>query len=66
MGGGPVRLAGPRVGRRPCDLQSGKEWTVFSTCTLKILYLPTATPKLGAVESVWRDAKYRVDVWIDP
>ena len=27
---------------------------------LEILYLPTATPKLGAVESVWNDAKYRL------
>ena len=26
---------------------------------LEILYLPTATPKLSAVESVWKDAKYR-------
>ena len=25
---------------------------------LEILYLPTATPKLSAVESVWKDAKY--------
>ena len=25
---------------------------------LEILYLPAATPKLGAVESVWKDAKY--------
>ena len=27
---------------------------------LEILYLPTATPKLSAVESVWKDAKYRL------
>ena len=27
---------------------------------LEILYLPAATPKLGAVESVWKDAKYRL------
>ena len=27
---------------------------------LGILYLPTATPKLSAVESVWKDAKYRL------
>ena len=27
---------------------------------LEILYLPTATPNLGAVESVWKDAKYRL------
>ena len=27
---------------------------------LEILYLPTATPKLRAVESVWKDAKYRL------
>ena len=27
---------------------------------VEILYLPTATPKLNAVESVWRDAKYRL------
>ena len=27
---------------------------------LEILYLPTAAPKLGAVESVWKDAKYRL------
>ena len=27
---------------------------------LEILYLPTATSKLGAVESVWKDAKYRL------
>ena len=27
---------------------------------VEILYLPTATPKLSAVESVWRDAKYRL------
>ena len=27
---------------------------------LEILYLPTATPKLGAVESVCKDAKYRL------
>ena len=27
---------------------------------LEILYLPTATPKPGAVESVWKDAKYRL------
>ena len=26
---------------------------------LEILYLPTATPRLSAVESVWKDAKYR-------
>ena len=26
---------------------------------LEILYLPTATPKLSAVESVWKDANYR-------
>ena len=27
---------------------------------MKILYLSTATPKLSAVESVWRVAKYRL------
>ena len=27
---------------------------------LEILYLPAATPKPGAVESVWKDAKYRL------
>ena len=27
---------------------------------VEILYLPTATPKPGAVESVWKDAKYRL------
>ena len=27
---------------------------------LEILYLPTATPKLSAVESVWKDAEYRL------
>ena len=27
---------------------------------VEILYLPTATPKLSAVESVWKDAKYRL------
>ena len=27
---------------------------------MEMLYLPTATPKLSAVESVWRDAKYRL------
>ena len=27
---------------------------------LEILYLPAATPKLGAVESVWKDAKHRL------
>ena len=27
---------------------------------VEILYLPTATPRLSAVESVWRDAKYRL------
>ena len=27
---------------------------------LEILYLPTATPKLSAVESVWKGAKYRL------
>ena len=27
---------------------------------LEILYLSTATPKLGAVESVWKDARYRL------
>ena len=27
---------------------------------LEILYLLTATPKLSAVESVWKDAKYRL------
>ena len=27
---------------------------------LEILYLPAATPKLSAVESVWKDAKYRL------
>ncbi len=27
---------------------------------LEILYLPTATSKLSAVESVWKDAKYRL------
>ena len=26
----------------------------------EILYLPTATPRLSAVESVWKDAKYRL------
>ena len=27
---------------------------------VEILYLPTATPRLSAVESVWKDAKYRL------
>ena len=27
---------------------------------VKVLYLPTATPKLSAVENVWKDAKYRL------
>ena len=27
---------------------------------MEILYLPTATPKLSAVESVWKDTKYRL------
>ena len=27
---------------------------------LEILYLPTATSKLSAVESVWKDVKYRL------
>jgi len=27
---------------------------------MEMLYLPTATPKLSAVESVWKDAKYRL------
>ena len=27
---------------------------------LEILYLPTATPRLGAVEPVWKYAKYRL------
>ena len=27
---------------------------------MEILYLPTATPKLSAVESVWKDAKCRL------
>ena len=27
---------------------------------LEILYLPVATPKLSSVESVWKDAKYRL------
>ena len=27
---------------------------------MEILYLPTATPRLSAVESVWKDAKYRL------
>ena len=27
---------------------------------LEILYLPTAMPKLSAVESVWKDARYRL------
>ena len=27
---------------------------------LEILYLPTATPKLSAVESIWKDARYRL------
>ena len=27
---------------------------------VEILYLPAATPKLSAVESVWKDAKYRL------
>ena len=27
---------------------------------VEILYLPTATPKLSAVESVWKDAKCRL------
>ena len=27
---------------------------------LEILYLPAATPKLSAVESVWKDARYRL------
>ena len=27
---------------------------------LEILHLPTATPKLSAVESIWKDAKYRL------
>ena len=25
-----------------------------------MLYLPTATPKLSAVENIWKDAKYRL------
>ena len=29
---------------------------------VKILYLPTATPRLSAVESVWKDAKYRLAI----
>ena len=27
---------------------------------LKILYLPVATPKLNAVENMWKDAKYNL------
>ena len=27
---------------------------------MEILYLPTTTPNLSAVESVWKDAKYRL------
>ena len=27
---------------------------------VEILYLPTATPRLSAVESVWKDAKHRL------
>ena len=27
---------------------------------LEILYLPTATSKLSAIESVWKDVKYRL------
>jgi len=27
---------------------------------IEILYLPTATPRLSAIESVWKDAKYRL------
>ena len=27
---------------------------------VEILYLPTATPRLSAVESIWKDAKYRL------
>ena len=27
---------------------------------VEILYLSTATPRLSAVESVWKDAKYRL------
>ena len=27
---------------------------------LEILYLPTATPRLSAVESLWNDTKYRL------
>ena len=27
---------------------------------VEVLYLPTATPKLSAVENVWKDAKYRL------
>ena len=27
---------------------------------VEMLYLPTATPRLSAVESVWKDAKYRL------
>ena len=27
---------------------------------MEILYLPTATPRLSAAESVWKDAKYRL------
>ena len=25
-----------------------------------MLYLPTATPKLSAVEAIWKEAKYRL------
>lgn len=27
---------------------------------VEVLYLPTATPKLSAVENIWKDAKYRL------
>ena len=27
---------------------------------IEVLYLPTATPKPGAVEAIWKEAKYRL------
>ena len=27
---------------------------------MEVLYLPTTTPKLSAVEAIWKEAKYRL------
>ena len=55
MGQGP-----PRNGqRKPAQHREVRQY-LEEHDGLEILYLPAATPKLGAVESVWNDAKYRL------